>query len=109
MTRYNLSTVNNAEHYGNSTEPRGTMLIQGADVFKPKHDVFGGQTSLNAANSPDLFKEAYNRTVNFPNRIIKTREVCHDTNGVQQSVWLKDWASAIPSDASGQWTSSAVG
>jgi|GEM_PF-3129407 len=85
------------------------MANPSADVFKPKHDVFGGQTSLNAANNPDLFKEAYNAAVNSPFWLIKTREVCNDNNGAQLSVWLKDWTRLIPPDSNGNYQAGQVG
>ncbi len=97
MTIYNLNTVDNEETYGNAFSPRTVMLRQGADVFVPAHDVFGGQTSLNAANNPNLFKEAYNRAVDFPNNLAKTSDVCHDEAGVNLGTWRKDWARVIPS------------
>jgi len=96
MTLYNLNTVNNEEAYRNSFTPRGVMVTQGAEVFIPVHDVFGGQTSLNAANNPNLFKEAYNSSVDFPNRVAKTVEVCRDAAGTNLGTWRKDWAQVIP-------------
>ncbi len=101
MTLYNLNTVDNEEAYGNSYSPRSVMLNQGAEVFVPVHDVFGGQTSLNAANNPNLFKEAYNSSVNFPNRVAKTVEVCRDADGNALGTWRKDWARVIPAKDGG--------
>lgn len=96
LTIYSLNTVDNEEHYGNSYTPRGVMRLQGAEVFIPVHDVFGGQTSLNAANNPNLFKEAYNSSVNFPNRIAKTAEACNDAAGNRIGTWRKEWARVMP-------------
>lgn len=96
MTTYNLNTVDNQEAYGNAFSPRATMNLQGAEVFIPVHDVFGGQTSLNAANNPNLFKEAYNVSVDFPNRIAKTFDACRDALGNRLYNWRKDWARVIP-------------
>jgi beta-lactam-binding protein with PASTA domain len=101
MTLYNLNTVDNEEAYGNSFTPRSLMVTQGAEVFIPVHDVFGGQTSLNAANNPNLFKEAYNSSVDFPNRIAKTAEVCRDDAGTALGTWRKDWARVIPTTNGG--------
>jgi hypothetical protein len=99
MTLYNLNTVDNAEVYGNSFTPRATMLLQGAEVFVPLHDVFGGQTSLNAASNPNLFKEAYNNSVNYPNRVSKYSEACRDADGNTIDTWRKDWGKLIPVNA----------
>ena len=46
--------MDNAESYGNSYSPRSVMQHQGAEAFIPVHAVFGVQTSLNAANNPNL-------------------------------------------------------
>jgi len=102
MTLYNLNTVDNEERYGNSFSPRATMRLQGAEPFVPVHDVFGGQTSLNAANNPNLFKEAYNNSVNFPNRVAKFSEVCRDSDGNNIATWRKDWGKLIPETAPGE-------
>jgi hypothetical protein len=97
MNLYNLNTVDDVEAYDNSFSPRAVMATQGAEVFIPVHDVFGGQTSLNAANNPNLFKEAYNSSVDFPNRVAKTFERCRNDAGASLRVWRKDWARVIPS------------
>ncbi|MFC1365796.1 MAG: hypothetical protein G8D61_19315 [gamma proteobacterium symbiont of Ctena orbiculata] len=101
LTIYNQNTVDNEESYGNSSTPRNAMARQGAVAFIPVHDVFGNQTSLNAANSQSLFKEAYNNNVNHPNRIAKVREVCRDASGRIVSIWEKDWARLMPTNPSG--------
>jgi hypothetical protein len=97
MAIYNLNTVDNLESYQNSFNPRGVMGDQGGDVFIPVHDVFGGQTSLNAANNPNIFKEAYNSVVNTPNRIAKIVQNCNDALGNPlMPQWRKDWAKILP-------------
>jgi hypothetical protein len=109
MTIYGLNTVDNEEAYGNSYTPLTPMRLQGAEAFIPVHDVFGGQTSLNAANNPSLFKEAYNRAVDFPNNLAKTVEVCRDDAGARLWTWRKDWARAIPTSDAGLYTVKEVG
>ncbi len=109
LTMFNQNTVNNVESFGNSYSPRANMLRQGAEAFVPVHDVFGNQTSLNAANNPDLFKEAYNSNVDYPARISKTRQDCLDATGSVVSQWEKDWARIIPTDNSGVYTVRDVG
>jgi hypothetical protein len=97
MTIYNLNTVDNTESYATSYSPKHLMRLQGAELFIPAHDVFGGQTSLNAANNPNIFKEAYNGTVDNPNRIAKTRER-YTSNSIVRT-WEKDWTRLIPHEA----------
>lgn len=108
MTIYNLNSVDNEESYANSYSPKGTMSAEGAEVFEPAHDVFGAQTGLDAANSPDLFKNAYNATVNSPSRIIKVRENFSGAFG-QPQTWQKDWALLIPPNSQGDYRVKAVG
>lgn len=109
LTMFNQNTVDNEESYGNSYSPRFVMARQGAEAFIPLHDVFGGQTSLNAANNPNLFKEAYNSNVDYPGRISKVRQDCKDTSGTVVSSWEKDWARLIPTDGNGAYSVKAVG
>ncbi len=109
MTVYNLNTVNNEEAYLNSFTPRGVMVTQGAEVFIPVHDVFGGQISLNAANNPNLFKEAYNSSVEFPNRVARTVETCRDDAGTNLGTWRKDWAQVISTNNDGEYLIEDVG
>lgn len=84
------------------------MQRQGAEVFRPAHFVFGGQTSLDAANNPNIFKEVYNGTVDSPDRIAKTYENYIDQYGAPQT-WEKDWESLIPADNSGAYRADDVG
>lgn len=109
LTIFNQNTVDNEESYGNNYLPRVAMLRQGAEAFVPVHDVFGNQTSLNAANNPDLFKEAYNSNVDYPARIARIRRECRDASGHVVSSWEKDWASVIPTDNNGVYTVKDVG
>jgi hypothetical protein len=96
MTLYNLNTVDNTESYGNSYSPRLRMRSEGGLLFEPVHEVFGGQTSLEAANSSNLFREAYNNAVYFYDDIAKTEEECRNNSGKLVRVWKKDWARIVP-------------
>lgn len=66
------------------------------DVFEPINNVFGAQSSAEAANSSLAFSENYNRSANsnefgyldnFANR-------CNDCDA--GSRWVKDWTNVIP-------------
>ena len=41
-------------------------LQQGAEVFHPAHDVFGGQTGYQAGTNRYIFKDAFWATINSP-------------------------------------------
>lgn len=106
LALFNLNTVDNEEAYKNSWTPVYLMNQQGATAFAPAHDVFGGQTSLNAANNPDIFKTAYNNAVDNYWFSVKYTEAYTDSTGAQ--TWLKDWARVVP-DTSGVYVVDDVG
>lgn len=95
LTMHNLNTVSNADNHTATFSPRVQMTAEGADVFKPAHNVFGGQTGLDAAGSAGIFKAAYNSVVDTPFRLSATRRVYEDVNGVEQE-WIKEWDIVMP-------------
>lgn len=117
MTIFNLNTVDNEEAYQNNVSFRGLMNQQGANVFVPAHDVFGGQTSLNAANNPNIFKSAYNDSVDQYSRVVKTLEyqrddsgkIVVDQNGNRVVSWRKNWAKIVPKNSAGVYQVDKVG
>lgn len=70
------------------------------EAFRPSHNVFGGQTGLEAAESQAAFQNNYNNvTLNYW-RLARTN--CDDCdNG---GPWVKDWASVIPTNTQGEHT-----
>jgi len=104
---FNLNTVDNEEAHLNSWTPLWLINSQGALPFAPAHDVFGGQTSINAANNPDIFKTAYNAAVDSFWFVVKFTENYTDSSGAQ--TWDKDWARRIPKNASGVFQVNEVG
>ncbi len=100
MTTTMLNTLTNEEAYalyetGNSANrsPKTRMERQSAELFKPAHFVFGGQTGADAIGSSDIFKEAYNANVNSPNFLAKADD--------STPAWQKDWGAVIPPDGNG--------
>lgn len=77
------------------------MAEQGAEVFEPAHDVFGGQTGLQAANNRYIFKEAYWRAADNPGYLYDPDDN-YTLDGVTELTWRQDWGSVIPVDAQGQ-------
>ncbi len=94
----NQNTIDNQESFIRNQLPRNQMATEGAEVFQPAHDVFGGQTGLQAANNPNIFRDAYQRNITSPAFLGRTRKRYSDADGAQQ-IWLKDWAKVIPSSA----------
>lgn len=109
MTIFDLNTVDNAEAFGNPANPRAAMTDQGAEMFFPANDVFGGQTSLNAANNPNLFKEAFNAAVDAPLRVAKPGDACKDSAGATLWQWRKAWGTTVPRSPDSSFRADDVG
>lgn len=99
MVAYNQNTVDNKESYLNTAgNPKDRMEAQGAKTFYPAHFVFGGQTGIEAANNPDIFKESYNANVKQPEKL--------STVSNTANAWQKQWSSLVPvtfSDGNGNY------
>lgn len=96
---FNLNTVDNEEAYENSWIPSSMLSLQGLTPFIPAHDVFGGQTSLDAVNNPDIFKLAYNAAVDNYWFVVKYQEKYTDSAG--DHLWEKQWSRVMPPNAVG--------
>ncbi len=102
----NHNTLTNEEVFGREyyDSPYVRMRDQGAEVFEPAHDVFGGQTGFQAANNRYLFKDAYVQNVDkswFLYDVIDS----YTLDGAEGAVvyeWIKDWGSVIPVDSNGE-------
>ncbi len=69
------------------------------EAFRPSHNVFGGQTGLEAAESQVVFQNNYNNVTRDYWRFYRTD--CDDCdNG---GPWVKDWASAIPTNTQDEY------
>jgi len=67
--------------------------------FYPTHDVFGGQTGAEAANSIDVFLHNYNLATEKNGVFLK----------VSDDSWRKDWASVIAENSTNQYQVDKVG
>ncbi|HHJ19531.1 MAG TPA: DUF1800 family protein, partial [Gammaproteobacteria bacterium] len=65
-----------------------TYEFESVKMFYPKHNVFGGQTGLEAAASSDIFRLNYNRATEKSYYLLKYTDTAHQ--------WKKDWAAGIP-------------
>jgi hypothetical protein len=102
-------TVDNEEAYWNTFSPLTTIVDQGAEPFVPAHDVFGGQTSLNAANNRNIFTRAYNVAVDDSTRFGRVSNACRDRAGTRILTWVKDWARIVPQEVDGSYRAGTVG
>jgi len=89
--------LNNAEinYYSLAAHLHGEQ----AYPFKPKHNVFGGQTGAEAASSPDLFRNHYNSVTERQYQFTK----------VKQENWRKDWTLVIPKAGTNRYQVEKVG
>jgi len=97
--RYNLNNIE--AYYSNDFRVgRATDRVFSDDnsneVFRPLHNVFGGQTSMEASDSAVAFEKNYNRSAPTRNYQFRNevRVECDDCNA--GGAWKKDWAQVIP-------------
>ncbi len=102
---HNFNTIDNTESFVRAELPIAQMLKEGADVFQPAHDVFGGQTGLQAANNPNIFRDAYQRNVQQAGYLARTS---HEDFPPLPVAWQKDWAKLVPKTASGTYDVKSV-
>jgi hypothetical protein len=85
--------LNNEEGYLDLYPPEA-YESEDIRVFRPVHNVFGGQTGIEAADSADVFRSNYNRATEY----VPFRQ----SSGMKYDrSWQKNWAVAIPKSASG--------
>ena len=106
----NANTLDNEEVFGRQyyDSPRGRMADQGAEVFEPAHDVFGGQTGYQAANNRYIFKEAYTSNVDNTGFLYDISDTYTlEAEGPVYS-WTKEWDGVIPVNADGEYVVAEV-
>ena len=108
LTLFNLNTADAQDNFRTRYTPTQRMSLQGAIPFNPAHGVFGGQTSLEAADSANLFRLAYNAAVRNPYEVYEYWEECRSPSGEVLWTWERDWARIIPKKQ-GVYTVGAVG
>jgi len=106
MYQANVSNLDNVESYlsgryfnnGLAGRPIEGVINDDAagEVFHPLHNVFGGQTSMEASDSAVAFEKNYNRSAPTRNYQFRNevRVECDDCNA--GGAWKKDWAQVIP-------------
>lgn len=112
LTIQNANTLDNEEVFGRHYYdlPVSRMATQGAEVFEPAHDVFGGQTGFQAANNRYIFKYAYASNVESPGYLYDVSDDYTLVDGPDAPVytWTKGWDQLIPVNASGEYVVAEV-
>ncbi|MBX2867751.1 MAG: DUF1800 family protein [Acidiferrobacterales bacterium] len=89
--RYYLT---NTESLQDRMELDSQLRDENVRIFRPVHNVFGGQTALEAANSPTIFESNYNRATEGEYFHRYRGTYCDDCDFGQS--WEKDWGQVIP-------------
>jgi hypothetical protein len=86
------------------------MRAQGGEIFLPIHDVFGGQTGMEAANNPYVFKNAYDAASTYISTKLARVTLYYDADETAETktVWEKDWGAVAPRNVEGQYIVSDV-
>ena len=77
--------------------PLNAYAAENVQPFYPAHNVFGGQTGTEAADSADVFRANYNRATEEESRFRQSSGTKYGRS------WEKNWASVIPKDSSGTY------
>lgn len=106
----NQHILTNEENFGRDSgdSPYGRMQRQDAEVFEPVHDVFGGQTGLQAAGNRYIFKDAISENIGNPTYFDDysdryTLEAGTETEPAPSFTWTKDWAAVVPVNDQGDF------
>lgn len=67
------------------------MSREGVGIFRPMHDVFGAQTGIEASNTSDIFRQAYNNSVQ---EYWYAGKAYH--GNWKNPEWVKDYSKVIP-------------
>ena len=101
----NANVLTNEGTFGrnHSDSPVYRMEAQGSEVFHPAHDVFGGQTGLQAANDRFLFKHAYEQNILNQTFIDDLDDEYTLSEGGPVLVWVKAWENVLPTNGNGDY------
>ncbi len=93
LIRNQMTLINEANYLG-VYNPR-LYEAEDVEVFRPRHNVFGGQTGREAADSADVFLVNYNTATGGAQGL---RVVSKAKSGRE---WEKDWAAVVPLSGNG--------
>ena len=91
----NRATLTSFEAYKRYYDAQSMAGREGVSMFRPVHNVFGGQTGIMAAVSSTVFRDAYNNSVERYWTFARAED--------EKAAWKKDWAAVIPKMDDGTW------
>lgn len=92
----NAVSLSNEDGYLGAFAPL-RYRAEGVKVFEPLHVVFGGQTGLEAADSPAIFKINYDSVTRDNGRYIRSSAT------LDGRAWKHDWSTIVPKGANGEY------
>lgn len=99
----NLESFFGGSYYGGRAGRQVDDIIEddsAGEIFIPLHNVFGGQTSQEAADSALSFEKNYNF---HTQREYETRDAAQCDDCDQGDAWWKKWPSVLPQRSDGQY------
>ncbi|MCO4780909.1 MAG: DUF1800 family protein [Candidatus Cloacimonetes bacterium] len=93
----NLSNLNNLSNYDRGAIISSNLSNEDVSVFRPSHDVFGGQTSIEAASSGAIFQAAHDYNVSRTWSSLRVHGEYNNQN------WTQDWSKVIPRRDDGRY------
>lgn len=101
----NLVSTGNQDVLLELYNPEWFMYNEEVALFRPAHDVFGGQTGLEAIDTGDVFARAYMNGSRYAWYLYRYEEgYTPDGADEEKVVWRKDYAIFIPKDKTGHYT-----
>ncbi|MCP4696459.1 MAG: hypothetical protein GY862_06385 [Gammaproteobacteria bacterium] len=80
-----------------------SLYVEEVRAFSPMHDVFGGQTGMEASDDAEVFRAVYNRSTDGADQYNLTH---YDES--DETVWAKDWGSVAPAETDGAYSVKTV-
>lgn len=99
----NLESFFGGDSYSGRAGRQVDNIIDGdaaGEIFRPLHNVFGGQTSLEAADSSLAFEKNYNYHTQTE---YQTRDAAQCDECDQGDAWWKKWPSVLPQASDGKY------
>jgi hypothetical protein len=100
---HNLTHTSNLVSYHDTSLLAKLLTLEDAEFFRPIHNVFGGQTGLEASSSSKVLKEAFNTSATRHGETLDA----HGTYAGQ--AWERDWGALVPTTDSGKYEVAKVG
>lgn len=108
--------IDNDELKANLYNPVYRLSLEEITLFRPFHDVFGHQNSIEASDNSKIFQTNYNRSIDGLSFYSVSFICIKDENGIclkdqnnnYIASWEKEWRDVIPKNSSGKYVTKEV-